>query len=303
MMPAPHADYPCRPLLIVEPFGQGGGPDLLARALAGPLAQRWRQPVDVRNVTGEGATAAPRYVASAPADGYMLLINTSAQAYSAVTGRALSYDPLQDFVAVLPLTSQPYVVVTSVSTGIQSLDQLIAHARAKPNEATYGSTGIGTGTHIGAAKLNRMGAISARHVPPHPTDSNANAVANAIAGRFTYCMLPIGLALPAIRDDQLVALGVTTVRRSSLLPHVNTIAEAGIAGFDFPIWYGLWVRAGTPADVIEKIAHDTASVLRGAELRSWIGEHGGEPMDMPRDEFARFVVAQSALAKDILTAQ
>ena len=81
----------------------------------------------------------------------------------------------------------------------------------------------------------------------------------------------------AIRDDQLVALGVTTVRRSSLLPHVNTIAEAGIAGFDFPIWYGLWVRAGTPADVIEKIAHDTANVLRGAELRSWIGEHGGEP--------------------------
>ena len=303
MMPAPNADYPCRPVLIVEPFGQGGGPDLLARALAGPLAQRWRQPVDVRNVTGEGATAAPRYVASAPADGYTLLINTSAQAYSAVTGRALSYDPLQDFVAVLPLTSQPYVVVTSVSTGIQSLDQLIAHARAKPNEATYGSTGIGTGTHIGLAKLNRMCAISTRHVPPHPTDSNADAVANAIAGRFTCCMLPIGLALPAIRDDQLVALGVSTVRRSSLLPHVNTIAEAGIAGFDFPIWYGLWVRAGTPADVIEKIAHDTASVLRGAELRSWIGEHGGEPMDMPRNEFARFVVAQSALAKDILTAQ
>jgi tripartite-type tricarboxylate transporter receptor subunit TctC len=303
MMPARHADYPCRPLLIVEPFGKGGGPDLLARALAGPLAQRWRQPVDVRNVTGEGATAAPRYVASAPADGYSLLINTSAQAYSAVIGRELSYDPLHDFVAVLPLTSQPYVVVTSVSTGIQSLDQLITRARATANEATYGSTGIGTGTHIGCAMLNRICAISARHVPPNPTDSNANAVANAIAGRFTYCMLPIGLALPAIRADQLVALGVTTVGRSSLLPHVNTIAEAGIGGFDFPIWYGLWVRAGTPADVIEKIAHDTASVLRSAELRSWIAEHGGEPMNMPRDEFARFVLAQSTLAKDILTAQ
>lgn len=303
MTPSPHPDYPCRPVLIVEPFGQGGGPDLLARALAGPLAQRWGRPVDVRNVTGEGATAAPRYVASAPADGYTLLINTSSQAYSAVTGRVLSYDPLQDFISVLPLTSQPYVVVTSRATGIHSLDRLITRARAKPNEATYGSTGIGTGTHIGLAKLNKMCGITARHVPPQPTDSNADAVANAIAGRFTYCMLPIALALPAIRDDQLVALGVTTLRRSSLLPHVNTIAEAGIASFDFPIWYGLWVRVGTPADVIERIARDMGDVLRGAELRAWIDEHGGEPMDLLREEFARFIVAQSALAKDILTAQ
>ena len=117
-------------------------------------------------------------------------------------------------------------------------------------------------------------------MPARPADSNADTIANAIAGHTTYYMAPISLALPQIRDGKLIALGVSTARRSALLPEVPTIAEAGVAGFDFPIWYGLWAPAGTPAGVIDKLVKDIGRVLAGQSLRDWVTKHGGEPMNM-----------------------
>ena len=121
-------------------------------------------------------------------------------------------------------------------------------------------------------------------------------------GATTYMMAPISLALPHIRDGRLVALGVTTARRSTLLPEVPTIAEAGVAGFDFPIWYGIWAPAGTPAGVVDKLAKDIARVLAGQDLRDWIAKHGGEPMSMTQPEFARFVQSESESAAQIIKA-
>jgi tripartite-type tricarboxylate transporter receptor subunit TctC len=107
---------------------------------------------------------------------------------------------------------------------------------------------------------------------------------------------PISITLPPIREGKLVALGVTTMRRSTLLPGVPTIAEAGVTGYDFPIWYGVWVRAGTPAGMVDKLAKDIARVLAGPDLRDWIARHGGEPMSMTQPEFARFVLSESESA-------
>ncbi len=294
-------DYPCRMVRIVEPFGAGGGPDLLARAIATQLSKLWGQPVTVQNVTGAGATAGPAQVAKSAADGYTLLINTSAQAYSSVL-KNLAYDPLKDFVPVIPLTSQPYVLVAGKSAGVTTIGELIAAARAKPGELRFGSTGIGTGTHVGVERFNQTAGIEALHVPPLPTDSNANMIANVIAGRITYCMAPISLARPAIQDGRLVALGVTTARRSTLVPDVPTIAQAGLAGFDFPIWYGIWVRAGTPAGVVDKLVQDIGGVLTGQDLRDWVAKHGGEPMIMTQPEFARFVLSESESVVQIVKA-
>jgi tripartite-type tricarboxylate transporter receptor subunit TctC len=240
-----------KPVRLIEPFGAGGGPDLLGRALAEKLAELWGQPVTVENIPGAGATAGPAQVAKSPADGYTLLINTNAQAYSVAFSKNLPYDPLKDFIPIVPLTRQPYVLVAGRPAGVGTVGELIAAAKAKPGELKFGSTGIGTGTHLGVEKFNLAAGIKAVHVPARPADSNADTIANAIAGRTTYSMAPISLALPQIRDGKLIALGVSTAQRSALLPEVPTLAEAGVAGFDFPIWYGIWAPAGVPAGVVD----------------------------------------------------
>ena len=295
-------DYPAKPVRIIEPFGAGGGPDLLARALAPKLSELWGQPVTVENVPGAGATAGPAQVAKSPADGYTLLINTNAQAYSAALLKDLPYDPLKDFIPIIPLTSQAYVLVAGKATGVTTVGGLIAAAKAKPGELKFGSTGIGTGTHVGVEKFNQAAGIKALHVPPSPNDSNADMIANAIASHFTYYLVPISLALPHIRDGTLVALGVSTARRSTLLPEIPTIAEASVVRFDFPIWYGMWVPADTPTGVVDKLANDIGHVLAGPDLRKWIDKHGGEPMSMTQSEFVRFVESESEDATRLMTA-
>jgi tripartite-type tricarboxylate transporter receptor subunit TctC len=292
-MPASAHEYPAKPVRIIEPFGAGGGPDILARVLARKLTALWGQPVTVENIPGAGATAGPAQVAKSSADGYTLLINTNAQAYSAALLKDLPYDPLKDFIPIIPLTRQPYVLVAGKAAGVTTIADLIAAATAKPGELTFGSTGIGTGTHVGVEKFNQAAGIKALHVPPVRSDSNADTIANAIAGHFTYYLVPISLALPHIRDGTLVALGASTVRRSTLLPEVPTIAEAGVAGFDFPIWYGIWAPAGTPTGVVDKLSKDIARTVAGPDLRDWIAKHGGEPMSMTQPEFARFVLSES----------
>jgi tripartite-type tricarboxylate transporter receptor subunit TctC len=295
-------DFPFKLVRIIEPFGVGGGPDLLARALAPKLSELWGQPLTVENITGAGATAGPAQVAKSPADGHTLLINTNAQAYSAAFLNELPYDPLKDFIPIIPLTRQAYVLVTCKATGVTTIGELIAAAKAKPGELKFGSTGIGTGTHVGVEKFNHAAEIKALHVPPSPNDSNADMITNAIAGRFSYCLVPIALALPHIRDGALVALGVSTARRSTLLPEVPTIAEASVARFDFPIWYGIWVPAGTSTGVVDKLANDIGRVLAGPDLREWIAKHGGELMRMTQPEFVRFVESESEGAARLMKA-
>jgi tripartite-type tricarboxylate transporter receptor subunit TctC len=139
-------------------------------------------------------------------------------------------------------------------------------------------------------------------VPPQPTAAIADVLAGTIERRITYMLAPISITLTPIRDGKLLPLGVSTERRSILLPNVPTIAEAGVAGFDFPIWYGIWIPAGTATGVAGKLAEDIARVLAGPDLRDWIVEHGGEPMSMAQPEFARFVQSESASAARLIKA-
>jgi tripartite-type tricarboxylate transporter receptor subunit TctC len=295
-------DYPTKPVRLIEPFGAGGGPDLVGRALAQKLAELWDQPVTVENVLGAGATAGPAQVAKSPADGYTLLVNTNAQAYSAALLKHLPYDPLKDFIPIVPLTSQPYVLVAGKAAGVTTIGQLIAAAKAKPGKLKFGSSGVGTGSHFGIEKFNLATGINAVHVPARPGDAIADTIANTVAGRTDYLLAPIQLALVEIRAGRLRALGVSTKKRSSLLPEVPTIAEAGVAGFDFPIWYGVWTPAGTPAAVVDKLARDIPHALASPDLRDWLMKHGDEPMSMTQPEFARFVLSESESAARIIEA-
>lgn len=295
-------DYPTKPVRIIEPFGAGGGPDLVARAVGPKLSELWGQPVTVENHPGKGSTEAPALVAKSSADGCTLLVNTSAQAYSAAFAKNLPYDPLKDFIPVAPLTSQPYVLVTGKSSGITTLRELIAAGKAKPGELKFGSTGVGTGSHLGIEKFNLEAGIRARHIPAGPGDSIANVIAQTVAGQTAYMMAPIPLALAGIRAGNLLALGVTTKKRSALLPEVPTIAEAGVSGFDYPIWYGVWVPAGTPAEVVNKLAKDIARALSAPDVLDRLAKHGADPMSMTQPQFARFVLNESESASRIIKA-
>ena len=295
-------DYPAKPVRIIEPFGAGGGPDVIARAISPKLSEFWGQPVTVENHPGKGSTEAPALVAKSAPDGYTLLVNTSAQAYSAALVKSLPYDPLKDFIPVAPLTRQPYVLVTGKATGITTLSQLIAAAKAKPGELKFGSTGVGTGTHLGIEKLNLEAGIRAVHVPARPGEAIADVIADAVAGRTTYVMTPVQLALVDIRAGNLITLGVTTKSRSSLLPEVPTISEAGVPGFDHPIWYGVWVPAGTPAAVVNRLEKDIARAMAAPDVRERLAKDGADPMSMSRPEFARFVVSESESAARLMKA-
>jgi tripartite-type tricarboxylate transporter receptor subunit TctC len=295
-------EYPTKPVRMIEPFGAGGGVDVIARTVSQRLSEIWGQPVTVENHPGAGSTEAPALVAKASADGYTLLVNTSAQAYSAAFVKNLTYDPLKDFIPVAPLTSQPYVLVAGKSSCITTVRELIAKARAKPGLLTFGSTGVGTGSYVGVQKFNVEAGIKAVHVPPAPSDAIIDAIANTVAGHCTYMIAPIPFALADIRSGNLQALGVTTRKRSSLLPEVTTISEAGVPGFDYPIWYGIWVPSGTPAPIVEKLGKDIARVSATPDLHDQLAKHGADPMSMTQPEFAHFVLKESESAARIMKA-
>src|SRR5258707_7994256 len=207
-------DYPTKPVRLIEPFGAGGGPDVMARAVSPKLSELWGQPVTVENHAGEGSTAAPALVAKSPADGYTLLVNTSAQAYSAALLKNLPYDPLKDFIPVAPLTSQPYVLVAGKLAGITTVGELVAAAKAKPAELKFGSSGLGTGTHLGVEKFNLKAGIKTGHRPAPQGDAIADTIANTVAGRPDYLLAPLPFALADIPAGRLRALGVSAKKRS-----------------------------------------------------------------------------------------
>ena len=283
-------------MLLIEPFGAGGGPDLVARALAGPLSERRRLPVDVENHPGGGSTAAPALVVKAPADGNTLLVSTSAHAYSAAAAHDLPYDPLRDFIAVTPLTSQAYVLVAGQHAAVSSLRELVAAAKARPRMMRFGSTGVGTGTHLGTEELNLAAGIRAVHVPAGPGDAISDVITKVVTGVDDYVMSPISIAAPHLAAGDLVALGVTTAQRSPALPDVPTLAEEGVPGYDFRIWYGVWAPAGTPIGIVERLADDITSVISQPPVHDWLVNHGMEPMSMTPEAFARLVIDETQRA-------
>ena len=295
-------DYPTRPVRLIEPFGAGGGPDLIARAISSKLFRLWGQPVTVENHPGDGSTAAPALVARSPADGYILLVNTSAQAYSAALKMKLPYDPLYDLIPITPLSIQPYVLVTGKESGIKTVSELIASAKKQKGQMKFGTTGLGTGTHIGLEKFNLEAGITAIHVPAQKGEAITDVIAQTMEGRFTYMLAPIQLVLKDIHDGKLVALGVTTKQRSILLPGVPAIAEAGVADFDYAIWYGIWATAGTPAETVDKISKNIFQVLQTPEMRDWLKQHGADEMNMTQPVFARFVLSETEMAARIMKA-
>src|SRR5205814_5105784 len=290
--------YPSDLVPVLEPFGAGSGVDVVTRAVTGKLSEVLGQPVTVENHAGAGGTVGPALVAKSPPDGYTLLANSSAHTYGAELLTNHAYDPLKDFIPIAPLAKQPFVLVVGKSAGVKTVGELIAAAKAKPGEFKFSSAGVGTATHLGVEKFNLETGIKAIHVPLTPTQ----AITDTIAGRITYWMSPISLALPQIREGRLMGLRVSSAQRSSILPEVPTLGEAGVSGFDFTIWYGIWAPVGTPARVVNKLAKSVARAVAEPDVRERLAKNGADPMSMTQTEFVHFVATEHESAARVIRA-
>jgi tripartite-type tricarboxylate transporter receptor subunit TctC len=279
-------EFPNKPVRIVVPFTAGSATDILARTVGQKLSELWGQQVVVDNRAGAGGTIGAGMVAKAPPDGLTLMVHSAAQAVNAFIYPSLPYDTLKDFVQVVPLAGQPNVLVTAPASGYKTVADLIADAKKKPGGLNFGSAGIGSGTHVNGEKFKLAAGIDVAHIPYKGTPE---ALTDTMAGRIAYFFSPISAALPHVRDGKLIALGVSSAKRSSVQPNVPTIAESGLPGFDYNLWVGVFAPAGTPAEVVEKINRDVNRVLREPEVRERMTALGAEAMPMTPAEFDKFM--------------
>lgn len=280
--------YPDKPVRVIVAFTPGGVTDIIARTLMPKLGELWKQPVVVENRPGAGGSLAAQVVSRAAGDGYTLLVHSSGYSINAALSPSLPYDR-KDLIDVAPLASQAQVLVVNPASGIKSVGELIAAAKAKPGQVTYGSAGIGSGAHFSAEKFRIAAGIELLHIP---YKGGAEAINDTVAGRLVFTFNTITLALPYIRDGRLAVLGVSSTQRSSLLPDVPTIAESGLPGFEFTFWNGVWAPAGTPSAIVEQIARDLAQVVAMPDVRERLSRLGAEPMAMTPKEFSRFVESE-----------
>jgi tripartite-type tricarboxylate transporter receptor subunit TctC len=278
--------FPTKPVKIIVPFTAGSATDILARTVGQKLSEMWGQPVVIDNRAGAGGTIGAGIVAKSPADGLTLMVHSAAQAVNAAIYPTLPYDTLRDFVQVAPLGGQPNVLVVAPSSGYKTTADLIAGATKNPGGLNFASAGIGSGTHINAEKFNLLAGIKAVHIPFKGTPE---ALTETMTGRVTYFFSPISAALAHIREGKLVALGVSSSKRSSSLPNVPTIAESGLQGFEYNLWVGMFAPAGTPPDVVDKINRDVNRVLSEPDVRERLMSLGAEAMPMTPAEFDKFM--------------
>ena len=278
--------YPARAVHVIISFPPGSSTDIVGRIVAQKLSEYWGQPVLAENRGGAGGTIGAGVVAKAAPDGYTLLIDSSAHAVSPAIYSKLPFDTLKDFIDIAPLAGQPNVLVALPGSKTKSVADLIAEAKASPGKINFASAGIGSGTHLNLEKFKLVTGVDVTHIPYKGTQE---VITDLLGGRVEYYFAPISAALSNIRDGKLRAIAVSGAKRSSSLPEVPTVAESGVPGFEFTLWFGLWGPAGMPADIVDKISKDVNRALADPSVRERLAKLGNDPMSMTPAEFSQFV--------------
>ena len=278
-------DYPTRPVRIVVGFGAGAVADIAARVLATHMSQSLGQPVVVENRTGAGSSIAAEYVARAPKDGYTLFMATVANTINPALNK-LSFDFGRDLAPVMLVADVPQMMVVHPSLGVGSVPELIARAKSKPDEVQYASSGVGTLSHLSAELLNNAAGIRLMQVP-YP--GSAQAMTDVLAGRVPLMFGPASTVWPNVTAGKLTALAVTQQSRAAMAPNVPTMVEAGVPGYSAGIWMGLLAPAGTPPDIVEKLARAANDALRSPDVTAPLRTQGVDMKGGTPVEFGRFI--------------
>ena len=283
--------YPSRPVKIVVPFPAGGSNDIVARVLAQKLTERNGQSFFVENRGGAGGNIGAEAVASSEPDGYTLLLTAPPPlTINAALYKDMRYDPSGAFAPVALIASVPIVLAVHPSLGINSVQELIARAKAKPGTIFFGSSGNGSTNHLAGELLKSMTGIDIVHVP---YKGAAPAMNDLVAGHIPMMFDNIPAVLPQVRAKTINAIAVAGSRRASALPDVPTVAESGVPGFEASAWFGLVAPAKTPAPILAKLESDVETILKMPDVQKRFDELGAEPGAVSGANFGKFLANET----------
>jgi tripartite-type tricarboxylate transporter receptor subunit TctC len=280
------------------PWPAGGVADTIARVTADKLSERLGQKLIVENKPGASGNIGMASVAAAPADGYTLvLVPTNSLTVNQSLYKDLPFDTVRDFLPLTVLATVPNVLVVNRTVPAKSVAELVAYAKANPGKLTFASPGQGSGAHLAGELLKADAGIDMLHVP---YTGIAPAMNDVVGERVSLMFLGISSALPYIRAGTLRPLAVAALRRSPQLPDVPLVADAGYPGFDVTSWYGIAVRSGTPAEIVDRLYRETAEVLKLDDVKQRFDGMGVEPGGLPPPEFATMVRGEAKKWGDII---
>jgi tripartite-type tricarboxylate transporter receptor subunit TctC len=281
--------YPDHPARIIIGFSAGAAADTPARLLAQKFGERFGQQFIVENRPGGGSNIAADFVARAPRDGYTLLLATAANTQNVSILPSRTFDFVKDFAPIALVSSAPNILVAHPSLGVSNMAELIALARRKPGEIMYGSSGVGTSTHLAGELINVMANVKLVHVP-YP--GSAQSITDVLTGRIPLVFVPASAAMQYVEKGDLKALASTGLKRASIAPGVPTMSEAGLPGFDLGLWFGLLAPAGTPEPIINKLNAATNAALATRDVISVLRAQGQDPLGGSPEDFARYIESE-----------
>ena len=280
-------DFPNRPVRFIVTFAPGGGTDIVARMVGQKLGEMWGQQVIVDNRGGGGGVIGTQLAASAAPDGHTLLFGTSSGlVINPLLMGKLPYDAVKDFAPVTLLTTNANMLVVNASVPANSVKELIALARTQPGKLAYASAGEGSPSHLVMELFLSMTGTSMIHVP---YKGAGPALIDLVSGQVQATFNPIPPLLPQVKAGKLRALGVSSAKRSPAAPDVPTVAEAGVPGFEYVLWYSIFVPAKTPKSIIQKISRDVATILAQPDIQQRLIVVGADPRASTPEELARFM--------------
>jgi tripartite-type tricarboxylate transporter receptor subunit TctC len=294
------ASYPNKAIRLVVPAAPGGGTDIIARMIAQGLTDAWGQTVVVDNRGGAGGTAGVTIVAKqSAADGHTMLLGSVGHLSFAPAVRPnLGYDSQKDLTPISLAAVQPFVVAASNALPAASIKELMALAKARPATITYGSGGTGSASHLGVELLMINGGFKLLHIP---YKGSSPAITALMSGELNVALAGLATVLPHARSGKLKALAVTGAKRAQIAPEVPTVAESGVPGYEFDVWYGLVFPGGTPQPIVKKTHAEVVKQLKSPEVSTRFASAGVEPQTNTPEQFAelirREVVTWSKVAK------
>ncbi|WP_431017533.1 MULTISPECIES: tripartite tricarboxylate transporter substrate binding protein [Bradyrhizobium] len=281
-------DYPARPVRIIVPFGPGGPADVVARQIGGILQESLGQPFVVENRTGAGGVIGTLEAAKAPADGYTLLMMSNTQTANESLVPQRKYELMRDLTPIASLNASDLVIVVHPAVQAKTLQEFIALAKAQPGKLNYASSGQGTPYHMAAELFKAMAGIDVVHVPYR---NSGEARGGVIGGQVQMMIDAVPAMAPNVAEKQVRALATTGKTRSTVLPYVPTVIEAGVSGYEATIWLGLMVPAGTPKPIVDKLNAAVNAAIRRPEVEKLWAAQGAAPMTMTPGAFDAFLRA------------
>jgi len=286
--------YPSKPIRLVVGFAPGGAADFVSRAFQDPLGKALGQPIVVENRPGAGSSIAAEHVAKSAPDGYTVLIaSPSSILVNPLISPKAGFQPLKDLVPVGKVSSSPLILSVNPAVGVSSVQELIAHAKKNPGKLNYATSGNGSAPHMAAVLFLRLAQVDMVHVP---FKGGAPAVQSVLAGDTQLAFATPPSVLPLVQAGRLRALAITSKNATALIPGVPGMGEAGLADYEIGFWYGFFVPAGTPADVVRRLFDATSQVLKAPDTARILAREGTETAASGSpEEFGRFLAEDAKL--------